>query len=115
MAFQKSNWLHTTPAEHARVYLPAAIPNTAINYGQVSTLTLTVPFQFQGSSQLQVAIPAGQTTLNTGLDLSTPQLLAPATGSYSAGNHPRIQFSVQNSTNATNYTPATTDVTAVQY
>ena len=115
MAFQKGNWTHTTPALHARVYLPAAIPNTAINFGQVSTLTLTVPFQFQGSDQLQVTIPTGQPTLNAGLDISSAQLLAPATGSYSAGNHPRIQFSVQNSTNATNYTPGTTDLFAAQY
>lgn len=112
--FQKSNWSRTAQAEHARVYCPAAIPNTAINFGVNSVITLTVPFQFQGPGQVQVSLPTGQ-VLNSNLDISTPQLLGPASGSYSLGNHPRVQFTVGNSSTGTNNTPANTDVLIVQY
>lgn len=115
MAFQKSNWTRTTPSYHARVYAPAAIPNTAINFGQTSAITLTVPYQFQGPGLLQVGIPAGQTNLNAGLDIGAAQLLGPASGSYGSGGHPRVLFNLQNMTNATNYTPANTDVIVLQF
>jgi len=116
--FNKSNWTRTCSSEHARVYSPSSVggvPSQNITgNGGAATITLTVPFQFQGNGQVEVSLPAGANGINTALDFSTSYLLAPASGSYSAGNHPRVQFVVQNSSN-TNVTPLSNDVVVVQY
>jgi hypothetical protein len=116
MAFQKSNWTRTASAEKARVYVPAAISNIAnTNFVQGTTLlTLTVPFEFQGPGQVEVSIPAGQTALNTNLSLAECQLISPASGSYSLGNHPRVTVKFVNSGSG-NIVPSTTDLFLVQY
>jgi hypothetical protein len=116
--FQKANWLRTASSEHARVYAPSGIPNTAINFGQQANITITVPWQFQGNGQVEVSLPAG-TVLNAALTIGQATILAPTGTSYASPggstSHPRVNFQVMNTSNATNYTPANTDVCIVQY
>jgi len=112
-AFNKSNWTRTVGSEHATQYFPGAIPNVAIPANSTSIITLTVQFQFKGNGPVDVSLPAG-VTLPTGVSLGEAVLIAPAAGSYGAGNHPRISFKVINSTIAAQ-TPAATDVIATQF
>ena len=113
MAFNKSNWTRTVGSEHSIQYFPGAIPNVAVPANSTSVITLTVDFQFKGNGPVDVSLPVSA-TINTGLSLGEAVLLAPAAGSYAAGNHPRIQFKVVNST-AAGITPAATDVIARQF
>jgi hypothetical protein len=119
MAFNKSNWSRTVASDKARVYLPAAIPVGNITNGNNGTtiFTLTVPFEFQGPGQVFVTIPAGQASLPNGISLDQAQLLAPASGSYAAGNHPRVSILVNNGALANANVNVTTavDLLAVQY
>jgi hypothetical protein len=117
-SFQKSNWTRTTSSEHSRVYSPNAIAagNVTGNGGQ-TTITLTVPFQFQGNGQVEATLPANlaNANMNTGLSFGAVQLLAPASGSYASGNHPRVQVPLINSTNANLNLQQTVDLVVVQY
>jgi len=112
-AFNKSNWTRTVGSEHSIQYFPGAIPNVAIPANTTSVITTTADFQFKGNGPVDISLPAG-VTINTGLSLGEAVLLAPASGSYAAGNHPRIQFKVVNSTIA-GITPAATDVIGTQF
>ena len=114
--FQKSNWTRTASSEKARVYAPSALAagNVTGNGGQ-TTVTVTVPFQFQGNGQIQASFPPSDTAPNNGLNMGEPLLLAPASGSYGAGNHPRIQVAFINSTNGNLNLQQTTDLIFVQY
>lgn len=100
--FNKSNWTRTGAAETAVVYSPASqgfgIPAGAIGAG-TTVFTYAVPFRFKGNGQVETSIAAQQATtlMATGANsasLGTTQLLAPSSGSYSAGNHPRVAFTV---------------------
>jgi hypothetical protein len=114
--FQKSNWLRTASSEHARVYLPSSqgfgITAATVTASSMQIYTATVPFQFQGNGQVEVGLPAGITALQNGVQLGEAELLPPASGSYSLGNHPRVQFKT---TSVIAATIAATSVTIVQY
>lgn len=115
--FNKSNWTRTTSSEHSRVYAPSAITaGNVTGNGGATVVTVTVPFQFQGNSQVEATLPVTGAVLNSGLSLGTVVLLAPASGSYAAGNHPRVQVPVINSTNG-NLNVQTTqgDLIIIQY
>jgi hypothetical protein len=116
--FNKSNWSRTCSSEHARVYYPNAVAsgNVTGNGGQ-TTITLTVPFQFQGNGQVEATLPctAANANLNTGLTFGTVSLLVPASGSYALGNHPRVQVPLVNSTNGNLNLQQTADLLVVQY
>lgn len=118
MSFNKSNWTRTTAPAHARVYSPSSIgglPTQNITgNGGAAVLTITVPFQFQGDGAIECIFPPSSPGINTGAALGQPQLLAPASGAYSGGNHPRIQVSVTNSTNG-NLTPQSNDLIFYQF
>lgn len=123
-AFQKSNWTRTAVGEHARQYFPASSNATAtgglvFTAGQTNTLTLTATFQFQGNGQVDVSAPFGAgsgyaTAAAAGVSIGNAWLEGPASGSYAAGNHPRIFV---NLTSSAAYTTAATgfDLLAVQY
>ncbi len=117
MAFQKGNQTRTVAADKARVYLPAAIPVGNITSGTSNTtvLTFTVPFEFQGPGQVFVTIPGGQAALANGLELAEAMLLAPSTGSYSAGNHPRVSVKISNDIGANVNQTTALDLFCVQY
>ena|SRR5437660_142848 len=112
-AFQKSNWTRTASAEKARQYFPAAIAAQTIAANTSIVLTLTAGFQFNGNGQVEASLPMAA-TLAAGLVLGQAQLLGPASGSYAAGNHPRITVQVTNPT-AAGLTPVATDLICVQY
>lgn len=113
-AFKKSNWTRTVAPDHSVVYAPAAIPASPIANGAAAVFTVTVPYQFKGNGQVLVTLPEGE-TLDTGLVLGSAQLLGPASGSYAAGNHPRVTFQVSNITAAPITPAAALDVVIVQY
>jgi hypothetical protein len=114
--FQKSNWTRTASSEHSRVYLPSSqgfgITAATVTASSMQLYTATVPFEFQGNGQIDATIPVGATALQQGVSLGQPQLLAPASGSYAAGNHPRVQFTT---TSLIAATIAATSVVLVQY
>jgi hypothetical protein len=115
--FQKSNWSRTAQADHARVYLRASPDGNGITAATVTAssmqiYTATVPFQFQGNGQVVASIPWGQTQLQNGISLEEADILPPASGSYSAGNHPRVAFKTTSTIAAT---IAATSVLLVQY
>jgi hypothetical protein len=114
--FQKSNWTRTASSEHARVYLPSSqgfgITPATVTASSMQIYTATVPFEFQGNGQVDATLPVGATALQTGIALGSAQLLAPASGSYSLGNHPRVAFST---TSLIAATIAATSVVLVQY
>ncbi len=111
--FQKSNWTRTASSEHARQYFVSGIAAQTVTANTTAVITLTATYQFQGNGQIEASIPAGA-TLAAGLVLGQAQLLAPAAGSYAAGNHPRITVQVSNPT-ASNITPVACDLIVVQY
>jgi hypothetical protein len=111
--FQKSNWTRTASSEHARQYFVGAIAAQTVAANTTVVLTLTATYQFQGNGQIEASLPAGA-TLAAGLVLGQAQLLAPGSGSYAAGNHPRVTVQVTNPT-AGALTPAATDLIVVQY
>jgi hypothetical protein len=114
--FQKSNWTRTASSEHARVYLPAGqgfgITAATVTASSMQLYTATVPFEFQGNGQLEATLPVSAAALQPGISLGQPQLLAPASGSYAAGNHPRVAFTTISLIAAT---IAATSVVIVQY
>jgi hypothetical protein len=112
-AFNKSNWTRNLGSK-AVLYAPAAIPNSAIAANTSSVITITAPFQFKSNAPVEVTMPTSAAALAAGLSLSESNLLAPAAGSYAAGNHPRLQFKIINST-AGILTPPATDVIFWQF
>ncbi len=114
--FQKSNWSRTASSEHARVYLPSTqgfgITAATVTASSMQIYTATVPFQFQGNGQVEDSIPQGATAIQNGVQLGEAILLPPASGSYSLGNHPRVQFKT---TSVIAATIAATSVLLVQY
>jgi hypothetical protein len=116
--FQKSNWTRTASSEHSRVYAPNAIAagNVTGNGGQ-TTVTVTVPWQFQGNGQVEATLPAtfSNANVNSGISLGTVQLLAPTGTSYATGSHPRVQVPIINSTNGNLNLQQACDFVIVQY
>lgn len=114
--FKASNWTRTASGEHARQYFPSSqgFGITAATVGANSTqiYTLTAAFQFQGNGQIEVSLPVGTTALQTGISIGEAYLSPPASGSYSKGNHPLINFKTVAQIAAT---IAATSVMAVQY
>ena len=111
--FQKSQWTRTAVGEHARQYFVGAIAAQTVAANTSIVLTLTATYQFQGNGQVEASLPMGA-TLAAGLVIGQAQLLGPGSGSYAAGNHPRITVQVTNPT-AGALTPAATDLICVQY
>jgi hypothetical protein len=107
--FQKSNWTRSVESDGMVVYAPGAIPNVAVGANASTTITVTVPFKFKGNAMMEVTLPTSAAALVAGLSLSECNLLAPAAGSYAAGNHPRCSFKISNNT-AGGLTPPATDV-----
>ena len=107
--FQKSNWTRSVSPDKMAVYVPGGIPNVAVNLNSATVITTTVPFQFKGNGAMQVTLPTSAAALVAGLSLSECNLIAPAAGSYSLGNHPRVSFKISNNT-VGNLTPPATDV-----
>lgn len=113
-AFNKSNWTRIASAEKMVQYFPSGIPNSVVNANTTNTITLTAAFQFKGNGPVDITFAAGSTQLNNGLAMGQPILLGPASGSYAAGNHPRIQFPLSNFT-AGGLTPTAIDILATQF
>lgn len=113
-AFNKSNWTRTAGSEKAVQYFPGAITTATIASATSVLITLTAGFMFKGNGPVDVSLPAGVTLSSAGLSLGEASIQAPASGSYGAGNHPRIVFRVINSTGAA-ITPVATDVIATQF
>jgi hypothetical protein len=94
--FQASNWTRTAVSDHALQYFPSSqgfgITAATVAANTTAIYTLTASFQFQGNGQCEASIPPGSTALQTGVSLGECYLVAPASGSYSAGNHPLIKF-----------------------
>jgi hypothetical protein len=107
--FQKSNWTRSVEADGMCVYVPGGIPNVAVPANTSTTLTVTVPLKFKGNAMVEVTLPTSATPLVAGLSLSEANLLAPASGSYGLGNHPRVSFKISNNTTGS-LTPPATDV-----
>jgi hypothetical protein len=122
-AFQKSNWTRTAVGEHARQYFPAAVTSAqtgglVLAAGASAAITLTAAFMFQGNGQVIVTAPEGisnyQTAAAQGLIIENAYLEGPASGSYAAGNHPRIIVNLSSSTALTTAAGGF-DLIAVQY
>lgn len=113
-AFQKGNRRATASAEKASAYIPNAITQTnGVSSTNVATFQLVVPWQFKGNGQVEVTLPFGF-TLPNGVYLGQPSLIANASGSYAAGFHPIVQFSMAAASSA-NINVSPTDLFVVQY
>jgi hypothetical protein len=113
-AFKKSNWTRTVLSDHSVVYAPGAITTGTIAANTNSAITITVPYQFKGNGQVLATLPEGD-TLDAGLVVTGASLLGPASGSYAAGNHPRVVVNISNVTVA-DITPVSAhDLVIVQY
>lgn len=113
-AFNKSNRQRTVSADHSVVYATSATSTASIPANSAVNVTITVPFSFQGNGQVDATLSAGD-SLDTGLALGPATLAAPASGSYSAGNHPRVITSLINLTTAAVTPAAQHDLLIVQY
>lgn len=108
--FNKGNRPQESITSKMDLYFPAAIAiTTTIAANVISNVTLTVPFQFKGAGVIEVSLPPND-ALDAGLSLGSATLLAPASGSYSAGNHPRVNVQVINNTTAAITTAAAHDL-----
>ena len=115
-AFNKSNWTRLTEGAKMVQYFSNGIPNVAVNANTSTILTLTAARQFKGNGPVECAVPfttGSNGPLVAGLSLSDSVLISPSSGSYSAGNFPRIQVKIQNNTTG-NLTPPATDLIAFQ-
>lgn len=112
--FNKSNWTRSVGDDKAVLYAPGAITNVAIPANSSTAYTVTAPFQFKGNGPVEVTLPVTAAALVAGLSVSETNLLAPASGSYAAGNHPRLTFKVSNNTIGA-LTPPATDVIFWQF
>jgi hypothetical protein len=112
VADQKADRLSIGTPHRAAQYFPSAWPGITAAAAGVTVLTLTAQFAFKGNGQVDVSLPHDM-SLAAGLVLGQAQLLGPASGSYGAGNHPRITVQVQNTAGITN--TAAADLIVVQY
>lgn len=112
-AFQKGNRHPTAGPEKAFIYAPNGISAiTNLNSTTPSTFQQVVTWQFKGNGQIEVSTPVGF-NLPNGVTLGQPTLVANASGSYAAGFHPIVQYSVV--TTGGNINVSNTDVFIVQY
>lgn len=111
-ADQKANRLPITSPHRYAQYFPGAWPGVTAAAAGVTVLTLTAAFGFKMNGQVEATLPHGA-TLAAGLLIGQTQLIAPASGSYAAGNHPQITVQIQNTAGITS--TATTDLIVVQY
>lgn len=72
-----------------------ALPS--VGAASTSDLLITVSKTFKPQSPVLLARPAG-TADPAGLTVESCDCIAPAAGSYAAGNHPRIRVRFQNAT-----------------
>jgi hypothetical protein len=112
VADQKSDRLSIGTGHRAAQYFVNAWPGLTAAAAGLTVITLTAQFAFKGNGQIDVSLPHDM-SLAAGLVLGQAQLLGPASGSYSAGNHPRITVQVQNTIGIT--TTAVADLIVVQY
>lgn len=115
MAFQKGNRRGLASAEHASVYNPAAI-NANTNASAPLVIQQVVPFAFKGNGQIEVSVPVGTnaTSFPNGVSIGTAYLIQNASGAYSAGFHPIVQYTVV-TTLAANTAITNVDTLIVQY
>jgi hypothetical protein len=112
-AFQKGNRRATAGSDKATVYLPSGIAAiTNLNSTNAQTIQSVVPFQFKGNGQVEVTTPMGF-TLPNGASIGSATLIQNGSGSYAAGFHPLVQFTVGSGT--ANVNVNATDVLIVQY
>jgi|SRR5215469_2189096 len=112
-AFQKGNRRATASSEKASIYVPAGIAAiTNLNSTTPTTVQQVVPFQFKGVGQIEISTPPGF-NLPNGVTIGQATLIANASGSYAAGFHPIVQYSVV--TTGGNINVANTDTLIVQY
>lgn len=112
-AFQKGNRRGVAESVKASVYTPngiAAITN--LNSTTPTTVQQVVPWAFKGNGQIEISLPAGF-TLPNGVTIGQTALIANASGSYAAGFHPLVQYSVV--TTGGNINVSNTDTLIVQY
>lgn len=115
-AFNKSNWSRTSGPQKMVQYFPSGIPNVSVLANSSTILTLTAARQFKGNGQVDTTIPfftGANGPLVAGLSLGDSVLISPSSGSYAAGNFPRIQIKITNSTVGA-ITPPATDLLAMQ-
>jgi len=99
-AFQKPNWTRFAGTQKMVQYIPAATNgtvtgNVTFTAGQVKLLTVTAAFNFKGNGMIEAWDPMGAgsgfaTAAAAGVAIESCYLTGPASGSYSAGNHPLI-------------------------
>jgi hypothetical protein len=112
-AFQKGNRHPTAGTEKAFIYVPNGVTAiTNINSTSPTTIQQVVPWQFKGNGQVEISSPVGF-NLPNGVTFGAATLVANASGSYAAGFHPIVQYSVLASSGNVNV--ANTDVFIVQY
>ena len=110
--FQKSNWTRTVSPQKAVQYFPAAtsgIPAGTYTVAAMKVVTYTAQLAFKGNGGLCAQIPFGA-TLAAGLTLGQVELIAPASGSYGANNHPLLTLQVENITGSNITIGAAVDV-----
>lgn len=111
--FQKGNRRAVSESVKASIYVPngiAAITN--LNSTTPTTVQQVVPWSFKGNGQIEVTLPAGF-TLPNGVTIGQAALIANGSGSYAAGFHPLVQYSVV--TTGGNINVANTSTFIVQY
>lgn len=111
--FQKGNRKAVAESVKASVYTPngiAAITN--LNSTTPTTVQQVVPWQFKGNGQIEISLPVGA-NLPNGVSLGQACLIANSSGSYAAGFHPIVQYSVV--TTGGNVNVSNTDTFIVQY
>lgn len=112
-AFQKGNRRAVAESVKASIYVPNGI-GTASNINTVTPLVVQIvaPWAFKGTGQIEVSSPPGF-ALPNGITVGQATLVANASGSYAAGFHPIVQFSVQAA--SANTTVTNSDCLVVQY
>lgn len=113
-AFQKGNRHPTAGSEKAFVYITNGIAQTnGVSSTNIAVTQAVVPWQFKGNGQIEVSMPFGF-TLPNGVYIGQASLIANASGSYAAGFHPIVQFSMAAASSA-NINVSPTDIFVVQY
>ena len=125
-ADQKAHRLPTAGPERSTQYFPAGqggntltsttviLGATAAAGGNVLPLSLTAAWKFKMNDQVETTFAHGQTKV-LGLVLGDSTLEPPASGSYSAGNHPIIVTTCQNITAQPITLAAGLDLVVMQY
>lgn len=97
--FQRSNWSRVVGPQHAVQVFTSVAAGITITAASTQLITLTsAAYQFKGNGEIDVFFPEGlsdaETAATQGMMLGNAWLQGPASGSYSAGNHPQIVFQV---------------------